>query len=175
MHTRASTGRGGDGAVPRADVARLYALHAARVHRWVLRFEAAGNAEEVVHEIFVKVIERIDRFRAEASPTTWLYRMTTNHCLNRLRDTDRRAQLWREQADTMWTVPVVAADQETVSWLGQFWRGLDDELVEVGVYYFVDGMTHAEIARIVGCSERTVGNRIERLRRAATAAAGGEP
>lgn len=175
MHTRATPGRGGDGAVPRADVARLYAQHAGRVHRWVLRFEPAANAEEVVHEIFVKVIERIDRFRAESSPTTWLYRMTTNHCLNRLRDEGRRAELWRTQAETLWAFPVVAADQETVAWLGQFWRGLEDELVEVGIYYFVDGMTHAEIARIVGCSERTVGNRIERLREAANAAAGGEP
>jgi len=156
-------------------VARLYAQHAARVHRWVLRFETDADAEEVVHEIFVKVIERLDGFRAEASPTTWLYRMTTNHCLNRLRDHGRRAQLWREHADALWTTPVPEADQETVAFLGQFWRGLDDELVEAGIYYFVDGMTHAEIARIVDCSERTVGNRIERLRKAAAAATRGEP
>ena len=31
------------------------------------------------------------------------------------------------------------------------------------VYYFVDGLTHAEIAGIVGVSRRTVGNRIEEL------------
>ena len=37
-------------------------------------------------------------------------------------------------------------------------------LFVVGVYYFLDGMTHAEIARILGCSRRTVGNRIEALR-----------
>src|SRR5438105_3438274 len=100
MHTRASPP-----GVSQADVAKLYAAHAGRVHRWVLRFERALDAEEVVHEIFVKVIERIDRFRAEASPTTWLYRMTTNHCLNRLRDHGRRAELWRLQGETSWAVP----------------------------------------------------------------------
>jgi RNA polymerase sigma-70 factor (ECF subfamily) len=157
------------------EVARLYAEHAARVHRWVLRFESAVDAQEVVHEIFVKVLERLDGFRAQSSPTTWLYRMTTNHCLNRLRDEGRRAQLWREHADALWTVTVADAEQETVAFLRQFWRRLDDELVEAGIYYFVDGMTHAEIARIVDCSERTVGNRLERLRKAAIAAAGGEP
>jgi RNA polymerase sigma-70 factor (ECF subfamily) len=141
----------------------------------VLRFEAAGDAEEVVHEIFVKVIERIEGFRAEASPTTWLYRLTTNHCLNRVRDRGRREQLWRQHEDALWTTTSAPADQETAAFLAQFWRGLEDEVVEVGVYYFVDGMTHAEIARIVGCSERTIGNRIDRLRKAAAAAARGEP
>ena len=71
--------------------------------------------------------------------------------------------------------PIAAADQETALLLRQIWRSLDDELVEVGIYYFVDAMTHAEIARIVGCSERTVGNRIERLRTTAREAATGEP
>jgi RNA polymerase sigma-70 factor (ECF subfamily) len=157
-----------------ADVARLYADHAGRVHRWVRRFAIADEAEEVVHEIFVKVLEKLDRFRAESSPTTWLYRMTTNHCLNRLRDGGRRAELWRAHAESMWAAPIADADQETVAFLREFWGGLDGELVEVGIYYFVDGMTHAEIARIVGCSERTVGNRLDRLRMAASEAAGVE-
>ncbi len=156
-------------------MARLYAEHAARVRRWVTRFEVGTEADEIVHEIFVKVLERLEGFRRESSPTTWLYRMTTNHCLNRLRDHGRRAELWRAHADALWGAPVADADQETMAFLGQFWRSLDDDLVEVGIYYLVDGMTHAEIARIVSCSERTVGNRIERLRKAAATAARGEP
>ncbi|MEM6989841.1 MAG: RNA polymerase sigma factor [Myxococcota bacterium] len=160
--------------VPQADIARLYREHASRVFRWVGRFEAPNDAEEVVHEIFVKVLERIGAFRAESSPTTWLYRMTTNHCLNRRRDRGRRAELWREHSNALWSTTTAEADQETLAFLAQFWRTLEDELVEAAVYYFVDGMTHAEIARIVKCSERTVGNRIERLRLAANAAAGRE-
>lgn len=157
---------------PQADVARLYRDYSARVLRWVGRFEAPGDAEEVVHEIFVKVLERIEGFRAESSPTTWLYRMTTNHCLNRRRDRGRRAQLWQERGDSLWGSAITDADQETVAFVRQFWRTLDDELIEAAIYYFVDGMTHAEIARVVRCSERTVGNRIERLRVAANVAAG---
>ncbi|MEM7152885.1 MAG: RNA polymerase sigma factor [Myxococcota bacterium] len=158
-----------------ADVALLYAQHASRVHRWVLRFCTPTDAEEVVHEIFVKVLERIVQFRNHASPTTWLYRLTTNHCLNRLRDTGRRAELWQEHSATLWSAPVAEADQETVTFLRQFWHGLDDELVEIGVFYFVDGMTHSEIARVVGCSPRTVGNRVQRLQSLAVEAAGDLP
>ncbi|MBX7079406.1 MAG: RNA polymerase sigma factor [Nannocystaceae bacterium] len=161
--------------VSQPEVARLYAEHAGRVHRWVRRFEPAGDATEVVHEVFVKVLERLADFRADASPTTWLYRVTTNHCLNRLRDRGRRAQLWQQHAAALWQADSAAADQETVASLTELWGNLDDELAETGIYYFIDGMTHAEIARIVGCSERTVGNRIERIRKAAEAATKGAP
>ena len=78
------------------DVGQLYADHASRVFRWVLRFYPRTEAEEVVHEVFVKALERIESFREDASVTTWLYRLTTNHCLNRLRNENRRAELWRE-------------------------------------------------------------------------------
>lgn len=158
-----------------ADVAQLYAAHASRVHRWVLRFCADVDAEEVVHEIFVKVIERISTFRAQSSPTTWLYRLTTNHCLNRLRDRGRREELWAEHSSALWAAPVAAAEQETVAFLRQFWRRLDEDLVEIGVFYFIDGMTHAEIARVIGCSARTVGNRLQRLQSIASEAAGDRP
>jgi RNA polymerase sigma factor (sigma-70 family) len=161
--------------VPQAEIAHLYAAHAARVLRWVRRFSTERDPEELVHEIFVKVIERIDQFRADSSPTTWLYRVATNHCLNRMRDEGRRAELRREHADPSWSSTVEQADQETVALLGEILRSLDAEQAEVAVYYFIDGMTHAEIARIVGCSERTVGNRLERLRKAARVAAGEEP
>lgn len=155
------------------DVGRLYAEHSARVYRWTLRFFSPDDTEEVVHEIFVKVLERIDNFRNDASPTTWLYRMTVNHCLNRLRDAHRRAEIWREQGrSSPWHAPAVEADQDTRTFLEQFWGQLDEELVTVAYHYFVDGMTHAEIARIHGCSPRTIGNRIDRLRALAHRAAG---
>jgi RNA polymerase sigma-70 factor (ECF subfamily) len=154
-----------------ADVGTLYAEHAKRVFRWVQRFYPAEEAEEVVHEVFVKVLERLDGFRRESSPTTWLYRMTTNHCLNRMRNETRRDELWREHG-AAWAVPIEPADQDTVTFLRQFWRTLDDEFVTIAIHYFVDGMTHAEIARVHGCSARTVGNRLDRLRRLALTEAG---
>lgn len=156
---------------PSTDVGRLYAEHSRRVLRWTLRFYDAEEAEEVVHEIFIKVLERIDGFRSDASPTTWLYRMTINHCLNRMRNAARRIELWERHAGA-WVTPVPEADQDSLTFLRQFWHQIPEDLLSVGYHYFVDGMTHAEIARVVGCSPRTVGYRLERLRALALEAAG---
>ncbi|MFV8754631.1 RNA polymerase sigma factor [Nannocystaceae bacterium ST9] len=153
------------------NVGQLYQQHAAMVLRRVLRFFPRDEAEEVVHEVFIKVLERIDGFRGNASPTTWLYRMTTNHCINRLRDQGRRRELWREQG-LAWTRELAGDEQEAATFLREFWRELDHESVEIGIHYFIDGMTHAEIARVLGCSRRTVGNRIESMRARARAEAG---
>ena len=154
------------------DVGELYARHAGVVMRRALRFFGPEEAEEVVHEVFVKVIEHVETFRGESSPTTWLYRMTTNHCINRMRDQGRRRELWREHGPGLWDRTVAGEEQETVMFVRELWRGLDDELVQVAVFYFLDGMTHGEIARAMGCSRRTVGNRIETLRAHARSAAG---
>ena len=162
-----------DGRLTRAaiDVGELYTRHAPSVLRRTLRFFPPDEAEEVVHEVFMKVIERIDGFRGEASPTTWLYRLTTNHCINRLRDQTKREALWRERGGA-WEQRIAKDDPELSTFVDQLWRSLDEELVRVGVYYFLDGMTHGEIARILGCSRRTVGNRVDALRAHARREAG---
>ena len=45
----------------------------------------------------MRVLEHFAKFRRESSPASWVYRITTNHCLNRLRSGRRRDA--REQAD----------------------------------------------------------------------------
>mgnify|MGYP001796784050 CR=1 FL=1 len=42
-------------------------------------------ADDALQEVFVRVVRGYDAFRKDASPVTWLYRITTNYCLNVLR------------------------------------------------------------------------------------------
>lgn len=71
-------------------IAELHRAHGALVLRRCQTLlkdrEAAADAAQ---EVFVRVIEKIDRFRGEASPVTWVYRIATNVCLDELR---RRAK-----------------------------------------------------------------------------------
>ena len=142
-------------------VAELYEKYARMVHRRALRFYDDAEAEEITHEVFLLVLEKVDTFRAEASPATWLYRITTNHCLNRLRNRGRRRELWRARSMDGPTAQAPAQEEALV--LRRLWEELPEELLQIGVYYHVDGLTHDEIARITGLSRRTVGNRLDEL------------
>ncbi len=120
----------------------------------------------------MRAIERIDSFRGAASPTTWLYRLTTNHCLNRLRNENRRRELLDEHGPILREGQVTAPKQDVTVFVRQLWRQLDRELVQTGIYYYVDGMTHDEVGRLMGCSPRTVGYRLGKLTERARALAG---
>ena len=144
------------------DVAELYREWGPMVFRRILRFYGAVEAEEVLHEVFVKVLENADGFRADASPSTWLYRIATNHCLNRLRNAKRRRELLAEHGADLYPARV-GSSQEAKLLLEELWNQLPEELMQIAVYYHVDGMTHAEIARVIGVSRRTVGNRLLEL------------
>lgn len=137
------------------------------VLRRALRFYPRSEAEEVVHEVFLEVMQKMDTFRAESAASTWLWRITTNRCLNRLRDAGRRRQLLAEHHDAVPGVLARHHDTEASTLLGELWRTLDPDLVRIGVYAYVDGLSQDEIAALEGCSPRTVGNRLAALTAAA--------
>ncbi|MDZ4788428.1 MAG: RNA polymerase sigma factor [Blastochloris sp.] len=49
--------------------------------------------EDVVQEAFVKAFRSFDRFQGNSKVSTWLYRITINHCYDALRKRSRR-QKW---------------------------------------------------------------------------------
>lgn len=149
----------------------LYALYGAMVlrrARAMLSDEQA--ARDATQEIFIKVLRSWTEFRAEASPVTWLYRATTNHCLNALRAGARQSAAFASLGHvTESTMPAGLDERITL-------RAVLDRvpaaLREIAVYYYLDQLSHDEIARITGTSRRTVGNRLVEFHAAARVAAG---
>jgi RNA polymerase sigma-70 factor (ECF subfamily) len=129
--------------------------------------QAAGDA---LQEVFIRALQSGSEFRAQASPVTWLYRITTNYCLNLIRDRSRRSQLLSENAP-----PAEGAARGTLDdqlTMAKLLERTPAELREIAIYYFVDQMNQDEIAEQLGLSRRTVGNRLEAFKAAARAASG---
>jgi RNA polymerase sigma-70 factor, ECF subfamily len=80
--------------VPKADEGVFEALvlaHQDRIYDFCVRM--LGDREEafdVVQDIFIRVHGSLAEFRADATVTTWLFRIAKNHCLNRLKYLRRR-------------------------------------------------------------------------------------
>jgi RNA polymerase sigma-70 factor, ECF subfamily len=130
-----------------------------------------GAARDAMQEVFVKAMQSGAFFREEATPTSWLYRITTNHCLNLLRDAGRREHLLRQNA----RAPADRQDTELRTAIIEVLRQLPREVCEVAVYAHLDRLGQEEIAALLGLSPRTVRNRLREFQARAQLALGLTP
>lgn len=128
------------------------------------------EADEALQEVFVRVLAAGADFRGESQPSTWLYRITTNLCLNRLRDDRRHRERLEREADAERVSQAAdasgtregSADRRAV--LRQVLARVPEDLARIAVHYHVDEMDQEEIAAALGVSRRTIGYRLERFR-----------
>ena len=69
-------------------VAELAREYGSRIHQLALRYTRnKEDAEEVVQDVLLKVRDKIDAFRGDAALSSWIYRITFNTAMSRLRST----------------------------------------------------------------------------------------
>ena len=67
-------------------VADLSLAYGPRIHQLALRYTKNWeDAEEVTQDVLMKVFRKIDAFRGDAALSSWIYRITFNTAMSRLR------------------------------------------------------------------------------------------
>lgn len=67
-------------------VAELNAAYRSRIQQLALRYmKNPEDAEEVVQDVLLKVYRKIEAFRGDAALSSWIYRITFNTAMSRLR------------------------------------------------------------------------------------------
>jgi RNA polymerase sigma-70 factor (ECF subfamily) len=127
--------------------------------RSILGSEA--DAKDVLHEIFAGLVSRPEQFRGQSAPSTFLYAATTNACLARLRDHKNRVRLIAEHAKP-WAIDLDPRTPEARVLVRSVLAELPDDEARAAVYYHLDGMSHVEVAEVLGCSPRHVGDLLAR-------------
>lgn len=148
-----------------AVITSLYRSHGDQVWRRaraILRND--DDARDLVQEVFLWLWTNPGAFRGQSAPSTYLYAATTRAALTRLRDARNRARLLDERvvaADVHPTHAGLSVDQRAD--LRALMARLPEHVAEVVVYSFIDGMSHDEIAALLGITRREVAARLERI------------
>jgi RNA polymerase sigma-70 factor (ECF subfamily) len=143
-------------ALDRATLDLAYRRYSALVLRRARRMLADDQAaRDVCQDVFVQLLRAGAGWDA-VSPVGWLYRTTTNSCLNRIRGRRR----WHEFLRALPPEPAVAPSMPVHLLL----KGLPSHLQEIALYYALDQMSQQEIALVLGVSQKTVSNRLNELR-----------
>ena len=130
----------------------------------------AEDAEDVAQEAFISAYKAFGRFRGESRVTTWLYRITTNAALMRLRKTKRDRTLTRTGIEDM-EIPTwdyapekAAINTELGEKLQEGMSRLDPDQRAAVVLRDVEGLSSGGAAEALGISVASLKSRLHRAR-----------
>jgi RNA polymerase sigma-70 factor (ECF subfamily) len=148
---------------------------------YTLAFSMLRNeteASDMAQEAFVRAWQAIRKFKNNASFYTWLYRITTNLCIDFCRRRDRRATTPYEETvdpDTDANAaepPSTSASPTDEVLRAELRRQIDAALLDLSPEHRAvihlreyEGLEYAEIAKSVGCSIGTVMSRLHYARK----------
>lgn len=148
------------------DIEKLYRRLGPLIYRRCLRLLGnSENARDATQEVFVRALRHAPELVWDRECLPWLYRVATNHCLNRIRngrslefrEIEMIPQLVEERPPAV--DERLAARGKVLALLSM----VDEETGQIAVFAHVDGMTQDEIAEVMGLSRKTVGKKLARF------------
>ncbi len=153
----------------RADA--LYRDHAERVLSWCIRLGGPTiDPEDAAHEVFVVALRRLESFRGESAPSTWLYAITRNVLANARRRAAIRRFIGLDSApEPRNTRPLADDELARLSERRQVQHALErltDRQREVIVLCELEERSAPEVADLLGVPVGTVYSRLHGARAA---------
>jgi RNA polymerase sigma-70 factor (ECF subfamily) len=139
----------------------------------------ADDAADLAQEAFIRIYKAISGFKEQSSFSTWVYRITTNVCLDEIRKRKNRkvisldeeihmddSEMKRQVASDAPRPDETAEREELRRIVNDAINSLPDEQRTAITLRDLHGMSYEEIARILDCPDGTVKSRINRARQA---------
>lgn len=111
--------------------------------------------DDVVHEGFMKVFQRIDSFEGKGSLEGWIKRIMVNHCLDHLRKRKRQPTQVNLENVREHQVAATAESSMEVAQIMEVVNSLSPLLRTVFQLNVVEGYPHKDIAKELGIQEST--------------------
>ncbi len=157
---------------------QLVLAHQKTVYNLALRMTRnPEDAQDCAQEAFLKAYRSLHLFRGESGFSSWLYRLTTNVCLDFLRKRSRREEVsltYEDEdaqsaeipiADERFSPEAALEKKELRQALQEGLETLPPEFRQVLLLREVGGLSYEEIGRELALEEGTVKSRIFRARK----------
>lgn len=147
-----------------------------------LAYRIIGNyddANDIAQEAFIRIFRSISGFRGQSSFSTWIYRITTNVCLDEIRKRKNKSVQYLDEDiqtdDGEMQRQIISDDPlpEEIAERKELRAVINDSLGELKEEYRIiitlrdiQGMSYEEIAKVLDCPTGTVKSRINRARQA---------
>ena len=147
-----------------------------QVYNLALRMVSShADAQDLAQEAFIRAWRALPSFHRTAQFSTWLYRLTSNICIDFLRAQKRRKvvslTMLQDDEDKQWELPdgdplpeQRMIDREEREALSRAFQALDPDYRQVLTLRIVNGCSYQEIGEILNLPEGTVKSRLSRAR-----------
>lgn len=129
------------------------------------------EAEEVAQDTFVKVFRSLEKFKGESKFSTWVYRITYNGCLDRLKKLNKEPrvvtldELDRSAMETMTNALDFLEQRERAKLIQHSLQTLPDDYGLLLTLFYFEELTLEEISVIVGKTTNHVKVKLFRARK----------
>jgi RNA polymerase sigma-70 factor, ECF subfamily len=150
----------------------LFEEHYPRLYRYTLSLmHDPAEADDTAQETFVRAYRHLDSLREVNALTTWLYRIATHVCLDRIRQQARGAEIKPEtdlddleEVDDTPSLQQIVERNDMSACVQRYLDSLPDSYRAVILMHDLDGLTSPQIAAALGASLATVKIRLHRAR-----------
>jgi len=157
---------------------QLYELFKARVYNTCLsHLQHIGEAEEATQDVFVEIHKSAGEFKGNSAVSTWVYRITVNKCVDRIRYRNRQKRfaivtsIFSKETGALLHNPVefnhpgvVYENREKAAKLFAAIRQLPENQQSAFILKQVEGLPQREIAGILNMSEKAIESLLQRAK-----------
>lgn len=128
------------------------------------------DAQEATQDVFVKVYEKLDGFKGNSSLKTWIYKITVNLCLDRIKSRNRKTKFKQffgiQNHPIEFVHPGIQLEsKESVAKIFSAIDSLPESQKTALLLKTLEGLPQKEIAIVLNTSEKAVESLLSRARK----------
>lgn len=132
------------------ELERIYKEHAPMVYNLCFRMLSnRTDAQDATQEVFVKVYNNLSKFAGRSKLSTWIYRITMNHCIDRSRRKRVPTVELEDWMNTSESLHAPKTNHDTRIALERAVETLPPSYRGVFVLHDIQGFSHEEISDIL--------------------------